>query len=168
MASQKAGFSLSDQRIRPTVARISLWTADPERLEAFYRDVFGFERIFATTIADANIVGSWKFPEGAEMDVVLMRSPRGDTELGLSSIRGQPIASRPTVRDGPPCAGTAYVVLYVPSLDAVLERMSAHHTELNRAPKRLYDVEGRCFYEAAIYDPDGTVLLVVEDVAPPP
>lgn len=163
-----ANFSLSDDRIRPTVARISLWTVDVERSEAFYRDVFGFERVFARTIAEPTIVGSWNFPADAEMDVVLMRSPRGETELGLSSIRGQPVGSRPGVRDGgPPCAGTAYIVLYVPDLDRVLDRLSARSAGFNRAPKRFEDREGRRIYEAAVYDPDGVVLLVVEDIKAP-
>jgi catechol 2,3-dioxygenase-like lactoylglutathione lyase family enzyme len=161
-------FSISDDRLRPTVARVSLWTADAERSESFYRDLFGFERVFARTIAAPSIVGSWNFPEDAEMDVVLLRSPRGETELGLSAIRGVPISTRLGVRDGePPSVGTAYIVLYVPDLDEVLGHARARGAVFNRPPKRFEDDEGRVIYEAAIYDPDGTVLLVVQDIKAP-
>jgi catechol 2,3-dioxygenase-like lactoylglutathione lyase family enzyme len=167
MAKHHASFSQSDGRLRPTVARVTLWTADAQRLEGFYTRVFGFERAYATTITDPHIVGSWHVPEGSEMQVILMRSPRGETEVGITSLTGQPIATRTTVRDGAPYAGTAYMVIYVPDLDAVLARLTDEEKAFNRTPKRVYDADGRCFYEGAIYDPDGTVLLVVEDVKAP-
>jgi catechol 2,3-dioxygenase-like lactoylglutathione lyase family enzyme len=167
MADDQPSFSLSDNRLRPTVARISLWTADIDRLEAFYTKVFGFERIFARRIAEPTIVGSWHFPPDSEMDIVLLRSPRGETELGLSTIAGVEIAQRATVRDGTPFAGTPYLVFYVPSLDAVLMQLDDLAAAINRPAKKIYDGDGRMIYEAAIYDPDGTVILVVQDIKAP-
>jgi catechol 2,3-dioxygenase-like lactoylglutathione lyase family enzyme len=166
MSSDEIAAAPSDRKGRPTLARISLWTGDPERLEAFYSRLFGFERIFARSVTDPDIVGSWNLPSASVMDIVLLRSPRGDTELGITSARHAQIAVRPTRRDGPPSIGAAYIVLYVPSLDDVLRRLGDLDATFNRAPKRVGDPAGRTFYEAAIYDPDGTVLLVVEETTP--
>lgn len=163
MTSKPTTFTLSDDRIRPTVARISLWVGDIARSEAFYSGVFGFERLYTNRIETPGIVESWHFPPGTQMDIVLLKSPRGETEIGLSAIPGALLPKRPTVRYGTPFAGTPYLVLYVPSLDAVLAKIDPDRA-INRPAKRLYDSEGRCFYEAAIYDPDDTVLLVVEDI----
>jgi hypothetical protein len=100
------------------------------------------------------------------MDVVLMRSPRGDTELGITAATGQTLRARPMPRDAAPTVGTAYLVLYVPDLDATIERLKAWTAPFARQPKRVQAPDGTRFYEMAVYDPDGTVLLVVEDVIP--
>lgn len=168
MSDDKPGgdrnFSLSDNRIRPTIARMSLWTHDIARLEEFYTRLFGFERIFARRIKEPTIVGSWHFSPDSEMDIVLLRAPRGETELGLSSMVDEDVATRPTARDGKPFAGTPYMVFYVPDLDAVLAQVEDMGVGINRPVKEFLHPEGRRIYEVAVYDPDGTVVLVVEDI----
>ncbi|WP_181008349.1 VOC family protein [Sphingomonas montanisoli] len=145
--------------LRPTLARMSLWTDDADRLARFYADLFGFE-IAARTTLQPMASEAWHLEADDLIEVLLLRAPRGDTELGISAVKGRALPPGPTMREAP-LAGSAYLVLYVPDLDAVIARFGGDY---NRKPKRLSDPQGRVYYEMAIYDPDGRVLLVVEDV----
>ncbi|RVT93202.1 VOC family protein [Sphingomonas crocodyli] len=148
--------------LRPTLARMSLWTGDADRLAAFYADLFGFELVARSTLRP-EMSGAWYLETEDVIEVLLLRAPRGDTELGVSAVKGRALPQGPTMREAP-LAGSAYLVLYVPDLDAVIAKAQAADCGFNRAPKRLSDPQGRVYYEMAIYDPDGRVLLVVEDV----
>ena len=97
------------------------------------------------------------------IEVLLLRAPRGNTELGISAVKGRALPQGPTMHAAP-LGGSSYLVFYVPDLDAVIARAQAADFGFNREPKRLSDPQGRVYYEMAIYDPDGRVLLVVEDV----
>jgi catechol 2,3-dioxygenase-like lactoylglutathione lyase family enzyme len=156
--------------LRPTLARVSLWSADPDRLERFFVGLFGFRRVALATLGPdgpgAAIVAAWKLPPGKTVQIVMLRAPRGATELAIAGVPGWPMEQGHTIREGPPQAGGSYLVLYVPDLDAVIDRCEAQGVTFNRPPKRLEGPDGTRYYEMAIYDPDGRVLLVVEDMVP--
>ena len=51
----------------------------------------------------------------------------------------------------------------MPNLDAALARLAPYKSKFSRKPMKLVDAEGKATYEAAFYDPDGTLIIAVED-----
>ncbi len=154
-----------------TINRISLISADPQRLKRFYSEVFGFTAAWEGVIGEGanaeTIARAWRLAPGAKLNGILLREPRGDMELQVTYVTGQTLKPAPRVRTQPPLAGDHYFVLRVPDLDATIARMKPFRTEYNRPPMKMtaIDKQGRSFavYEMVIYDPDGTILIVVQD-----
>ena len=154
-------------KLLPTVTRTVLITADIQRLKRFYVDVFGFTATFDGVVGGdrfgAMLAKAWHLAPGARLYGVVLRAPRGDTELGLTSAQGhtlKPLA-RPT--DAAPLAGNHYLILQVANLDDTLRRLAPYRPKFSRAPAKLVDAEGKATYEAAFFDPDGTLIIAVQD-----
>ena len=157
---------------RKTIARVSMLSANPDALKRFYVEVLGFIPVWEGMIGEgANaemIAKAWKLDPGARLNGALMRAPRGDMELQVSYVTGQKLKPVPRVRTAAPLAGDHYFVIHVPDLNAVVEKMKPYNIQYNRPPMKMtaIDKEGKSFavYEAVIYDPEGTILILVQDV----
>ena len=158
---------------RKTIARVSMFSSKPEALKKFYTDVLGFIPVWEGVIgegANAEIIRkAWMLPPGARLNGALMRAPRGDMEFQVTYVTGAPtLKSVPRVRTAPPLSGDHYFVIHVPDLNAVVEKMKPYNIQYNRPPMSMtaIDKEGKSFsvYEAVIYDPEGTILILVQDV----
>lgn len=160
---------------RKTVARISLISKQPELMKRFYTEVFGFIPIWEGMIGEgANaqmIADAWHLAPGARLNGALMKAPRGDMELQITYVTGQEITPLARVRTEAPHAGEHYFVIHVPELNPVVEKLAAFNTEYNRPPMEMtaIDQQGRSYpvFETVIYDPDGTILIIVQDVVLP-
>jgi catechol 2,3-dioxygenase-like lactoylglutathione lyase family enzyme len=71
------------------IARISLTTADPERLEAFYRQAFGFERIGTDRYQGAGFAQLMGL-DGVEAEAIVLGLGRQTLELVAFSPAGRP------------------------------------------------------------------------------
>ncbi len=157
---------------RKTVARVSMLSADPDRLRRFYTEVFGFQPLWQGVIGEGEnaemIAKAWKLDKGARLNGMLMRAPRGDMELQVTYVTGQTLKPLPRVRSAAPFAGDHYFVIHVPDLDAALAKMKPFDIEFNRAPMKMTAVSQKgevyAVYEAVIYDPEGTIVIIVQDV----
>lgn len=154
-----------------TITRISLISGDPQRLRRFYVEGLGFIPIWAGVIgegANAEVIArAWRLAPGARLNGMLLRAPHGDMELQVTHVTGQTLKSVPRVRTEAPLAGDHYFVLHVPDLDAVLARLKPFDVSFNRPPMKMTAVDKRgqtyAVYETVIYDPEGTILILVED-----
>lgn len=159
---------------RKTIARVSMLSANPDQLKKFYTEVLGFIPVWEGMIGEgANaemIAKAWKLDPGARLNGALMRAPRGDMELQITYVTGQKSKLKPVARDrnAPPLSGDHYFVIHIPNLDAVVAKMKPYNIVYNRPPMQMtaIDKEGKSFavYEAVIYDPEGTILILVQDV----
>lgn len=157
---------------RKTIARVSMLASKPDVLKRFYTEVFGFVPVWEGVIgegANAEIIAkAWRLAPGARLNGALMRAPRGDMEFQITYVTGQTLQPLPRVRTAPPRGGDHYFVIHVPDLDAALAKMKPFGTEFNRPPMKMtaVDTKGRSYpvYEAVIYDPEGTILIIVQDV----
>lgn len=157
---------------RKTIARVSMISAKPEALKRFYVDVLGFVPVWEGVIgegANAQMISkAWNLAPGARLNGALMRAPRGDMELQVTYVTGQTLKPISRVRTAAPLAGEHYFVIHVPNLNAVVEKMKSYNIQYNRKPMKMtaIDKEGKSFavYEAVIYDPEGTILILVQDV----
>lgn len=157
---------------RRTVARISMFAANPAMLKRFYVDVFGFVPVWEGVIgegANAQVIAdAWHLQPGARLNGALMKAPRGDMELQVTYVTGQVIKPLARARTEAPYAGQHYFVIHVPDLNATVEKMRAYNIEYNRKPMAMtaIDKAGKSYavHEAVIYDPEGTMLIIVQDV----
>lgn len=157
---------------RKTFARISMLAVNPEVQKRFYTEVFGFTPVWEGVIgegANAEIIAkAWNLAPGARLNGALMKAPRGDMEFQITYVTGQTLKPLPRVRTAAPLGGDHYFVIHVPNLDATLAKLKPFKTEFNRPPMKMtaVDTQGRSYpvYEAVIYDPEGTILILVEDV----
>lgn len=157
---------------RKTIARVSMLSANPQALKRFYVDVLGFQPIWEGVIGEGplalTIAKAWKLAPGARLNGALMKAPRGDMELQVTYVTGQKIKPLPRNRAAAPMSGDHYFVMHVPNLDAVVEKMKPFGIKYNRPPMRMsaIDQQGKSFsvYEAVIYDPEGTLIILVQDV----
>ena len=154
-------------KLLPTVTRTVLITADIQRLKRFYVDVFGFTPTFEGSVGGDRfgtmLAKAWHLAPGAKLYGVVLRAPRGDTELGLTSAQGQALKTLTRPTDTPPMGGNHYLILQVPKLDDTLRKLAPYHPKFSRAPTKLIDAVGKATYEAAFFDPDGTLIIAVED-----
>jgi len=159
---------------RKTIARVSMVSANPEALKRFYVEALGFLPIWEGVIGEGPaadmIAKAWHLEPGARLNGALMRAPRGDMELQVTYVTGQKSPLTRVARDqkGPPLSGDHYFVIHVPNLDAVVEKMKPFGIAYNRPPMEMtaIDKQGKRYpvYEAVIYDPEGTILIIVQDV----
>ena len=154
-------------KLLPTVTRTVLITADIQRLKRFYVDVFGFTPTFEGPVGGdrfgAMLAKAWHLNSGAKLFGVVLRAPRGDTELGLTSAQGQTLKTLVRPTDIAPMGGNHYLILQVAKLDDTLRKLAPYNPKFSRAPMKLIDAEGKATYEAAFFDPDGTLIIAVED-----
>lgn len=154
-------------RLLPTITRTVLITADIQRLKRFYVDVFGFTPTFEGAVGGdrfgPTLAKAWHLAPGAKLYGVVLHSPRGDTELGLTSAQGQTLKSLVRPTGTAPMAGNHYLIIQVPNLDATLAKLAPYKPTYSRAPMKLADAEGKTTYEAAFFDPDGTLIIAVQD-----
>ena len=154
-----------------TISRISMVAARPEVTERFYREVLGFrlvsEGVVGGETGAAMIAKAWNLKPGARMHGIVLCTPRGDTELQITYVVGQslrPVRRRPTAA---PLAGDHYFTLYVHGLDEMVKRMAYFRTPFHRGPMVMQSLDrnGRPYsvYEAVVSDPEGTVLILVDD-----
>lgn len=157
--------------VRKTLARVSMLSANPEAMKRFYVDALGFQPVWEGQIGEGAIADTiskaWRLPPGARLNGALMKAPRGDMELQVTYIKGQRMARLPRQRNVPAMSGDHYFVIHVPDLDAVVEKMKPFNISYNRPPMRMTAVnqqgETLAVYEAVVYDPEGTLLILVED-----
>ena len=160
---------------RKTFARISMLAANPELQKRFYTEVFGFKPVWEGVIgegANAEIIAkAWHLNPGSRLNGALLKAPRGDIEFQLTYVTGQTLKPLPRVKSQAPFGGDHYFVIHVPDLDATLAKAKPFNIEFNRPPMKMTAVDnsGRSYavYEAVIYDPEGTILIVVQDVELP-
>lgn len=154
-------------KLLPTITRTVLITGDVQRLKRFYVDVFGFTPTFEGVVGGDRfgpmLAKAWHLAPSAKLYGVVLRSPRGDTELGLTSAQGQKLRSVTRPTDQAPMSGNHYLIIQVPNLDDTLRKMTPYKVKFSRAPDRLIDAEGKATYEAAFFDPDGTLIIAVQD-----
>lgn len=174
-AAQTQPAAQAAEPARKTVARISMTSANPETLKRFYTEVFGFVPAWEGVIGEGPnievIAKAWHLNPGSRLNGVLLRAPRGDMELQITYVTGQTIKQLPRIRTAAPFSGDHYFVINVPDLDAAVARMKPFKTEFNRGPMKMtaIDNKGRSYpvYEAVVYDPEGTILILVQDVQLP-
>ena len=154
-------------RLLPSVTRTVLITADIQRLKRFYVDVFGFTPTFEGPVGGERfgsmLAKAWHLNPGANLYGVVLRAPRGDTELGLTSAQGQVLKTLVRPTETAPMAGNHYLILQVAKLDDTLRKLAPYRPRFSRAPMKLIDAAGKATYEAAFFDPDGTLIVAVED-----
>ena len=159
--------SAAPAHVLPTITRTVLITADIQRLKRFYVDVFGFTATYDGVVGGDRfgpmLSKAWHLAPGAKLYGVVLHSPRGDTELGLTSAQGQTLRTLTRPTEVAPMSGNHYLIIQVPNLDAALARLAPYKSKFSRKPMKLVDAEGKATYEAAFYDPDGTLIIAVED-----
>lgn len=170
VASAVPGGAASAQSPRtplPTVTRTVLITADIQRLKRFYVEGFGFRPTFEGVVGGDRfgpmLSKAWHLGPKGKLYGVVLRAPRGDTELGLTSARGQTLKSLARPTNVAPMSGNHYLILQVTDLDATLRRLKPFNPKFSRPPMKLVDAEGLATYEAALFDPDGTLVIAVQE-----
>lgn len=156
-----------------TIVRISFFSAQPDVMRKFYQEALDFVPAWDALIGEGPnaklIADAWHLPAGAQLRGALLRAPRGDMEIQISYMTGGKLPTRPQNRKGPPFSGQAYMVFHVPDLDATVAKLKPFNIQYNRPPMKMtaIDAQGRSFpvYEAVIYDPDGTPIILVQDPA---
>ena len=169
-ASAALSNSASAQSARlplPTITRTVLITGDIQRLKRFYVDGFGFRPTFEGVVGGDRfgpmLSKAWHLVPMGKLYGVVLRAPRGDTELGLTSAQGQTLKTLPRPTNVAPMAGNHYLILQVADLDATLRRLKPFNPKFSRPPMKLVDAEGLATYEAALFDPDGTLIIAVQE-----
>lgn len=152
---------------KPTVMRINLLTGNPQGQKKFYTEVFGFRPTWEGHIGGAQygemIARAWNLDPGARLHGILMQAPHGATQIGLTYAVGQTFAPLPRAADKAPSAGDHYMILTVPDLDEVIAKLRPYNVKYNRPPAKMIDSSNNTVtYEMVIYDPEGTLLIVVE------
>jgi len=128
--------------------------ADLDRSVAFYRDLFGFEVVWARLNQDDYVRRIVGYPT-ADLNQAMLRAPGGEGahHLELIEYRGVP---RTAVDTSPPNPGTAHICLLVTGLRAEFDRLVASGVRAV-SPEPIEVVAGANLGRLAVYmiDPDG-------------
>jgi catechol 2,3-dioxygenase-like lactoylglutathione lyase family enzyme len=153
-------------KAQPTVLRVNLVTANPEGQKKFYTEVLGFKPIWEGLLGGdkygERIANAWSLNPGSRLHGVLLEAPTGDTQLGLTYVVGQKLKAVARNPKKAPLAADHYLVVTVPDLNAVVEKMRPFNIRYNRPPAMMIDADNNQTYEMVIYDPEGTLLVVIE------
>lgn len=129
-----------------------------ERSVAFYRDVLGFEVVFAWNPTAPYIGELVGYPD-VDLHSAILRMPNSDTFLELLEYRGVERARVDTRTANP---GTAHIAFYVDGLDRLYEELQAKGVDSVSKPVTPTigpNAGGRAVY---MIDPDGIRVELIE------
>ncbi len=137
---------------------MGLQVADLERSVAFYRDILGFEVIFAWNPQAAYIRELVGYPE-ADIHAAVLRLPGTDVVLELLDYRN---VDRTPVDTGTANPGTAHIAFFVDDLDNLYAELTAKGVRSVSAPVTPTigpNEGGRAVY---LLDPDGIRVELIQ------
>jgi len=112
---------------------------------------------------EATVGGPWADDllglEGVRADMVVVRTPDGNSRVELSTFRSpEPISAAPPAPVNTP--GILRLTFVVDDVAAVLDRLRAHGAELVGAIARYEDIYRYCY----VRGPDGILIGLVEEI----
>jgi lactoylglutathione lyase len=135
-----------------------LQVADLERSLAFYRDILGFELVFAWN-PQASYVGELVGYPDVDLHAAILRPPDSDVFLELLEYRNVDRRAVDTRTANP---GTAHIAFFVEGLDALYDELVAKGVPSVSAPVTPTigpNKGGRAVY---MIDPDGVRVELIE------
>jgi predicted enzyme related to lactoylglutathione lyase len=146
------------------IVRVNLITADLRRLSEFYRRALNFTIEFEGVVGKGAltevIARQWHLDKGAALYTIVLRSPDGETRLGLTGVQGQRLDTLTRNPDEAPRGGDHYMILRVKNLPALAAKLKSIGVRVWRP---MMEVTGG--HEMGIFDPDGTRLIIEEGAA---
>lgn len=142
---------------------VGLSTPDLDRLQAFYRDVMGFEVVMTTHWRDRDIIDRMVGLTGSAARQVMLKSGNAYLEL----FQYESPTPRTAVADRNPADhGYTHICIDVVDIDAEYERLSANGMTFHAPPPSIDELGHTRLRAIYARDPDGNIVELQEILDP--